>query len=93
MTRTIRAVAATMLIGMGHTLSADAPVPVEATRIDGSVIAGEWLTVDEPGTIGLRTKDRREIMSVDDLISLRFIDAFSPTHSGKWSITVWCNDG
>ena len=89
MTRSVGIIAATLLIGAGQTLLAGADfgelsrgaVPVEATRIDGSVITGEWLPVDEPGKIGLRTKDRREIMSADDLISLRFIDAFAPTRS------------
>ncbi len=84
MTRSIGVIAATLLIGAGHTRSADADVPVEVTRIDGSVSAGEWLPVDQPGKISLRTKDRREVLAADDLISLRFIDAFSPTHSGKW---------
>lgn len=93
MTRSIGVIAATLLIGAGQTRSADEGVPVEATRIDGSVIEGEWLPVDQPGKIGLRTKDRREIMSTDDLISLRFIDAFSPTRSQEWAVTVWCNNG
>ncbi len=93
MTRSIGIIAAALLIGAGDTLWADAAVQVEATRIDGSVIQGEWLPVDEPGKIGLRTKDRREILSADDLISLRFIDAFAPTHSQEWAVTVWCNNG
>ncbi len=93
MIRSIGLIAGTLLISAGHTLSADVAVPVEATRIDGSVIHGEWLPVDQPGKISLRTKDRREVLAADDLISLRFIDAFSPTHSGKWSVTVWCNNG
>ncbi|MCH8053860.1 MAG: NPCBM/NEW2 domain-containing protein [Planctomycetes bacterium] len=101
MTRSVGIIAATLLIGAGQTLSAGADfgelsrgaVPVEATRIDGSVITGEWLPVDEPGKIGLRTKDRREILSADDLISLRFIDAFAPTRSQEWAVTVWCDNG
>ncbi len=93
MTRSIGIIAAALLMGAGNTLWADAAVQVEATRIDGSVIQGEWLPVDQPGKIGLRMKDRREIMSADDLISLRFIDAFSPTRSQEWAVTVWCNDG
>ncbi len=93
MTRTIRVIAAALLISTGHTPAADADVPVEVTRIDGSVSAGEWLPVDQPGKIGLRTGDRREIMSTDNLISLRFIDAFSPTGSQEWAVTVWCNNG
>ncbi len=93
MTRSIGVVAATLLITAGNTLLADAALHIEATRIDGSVILGEWLPVDQPGKVGLRTKDRREIMSADDLISLRFIDAFSPTRSQEWAVTVWCNNG
>ncbi len=93
MTRSIGVIAITLLIGAGQTLLADAAMPVEATRIDGSVIQGEWAPVDEPGKIGLRTKDRLEMLSADDLISLRFIDAFAPTHSREWSVTVWCNNG
>ncbi len=91
MNRSIEVIAATLLIGAGHTLSAD--VPVEATRIDGSVITGEWLSVEEPGKISLQAKDGREILSADDLISLRFIDAFAPTRSHQWAVTVWCNNG
>ncbi|MCH8964317.1 MAG: hypothetical protein IIB58_05110, partial [Planctomycetes bacterium] len=86
MIRSIGIITATLLLGTAHTLLADAAPAqrvepasrvqpavraVEATRIDGSIIQGEWLPVDEPGKIGLRTKDRREIMSADDLISLR----------------------
>ncbi len=93
MTRSTGVIAAALLIGAGQTLLADAGVRVEATRIDGSVVAGEWLPTDEPGKIGLRTNDRREILSADDLISLRFIDAFPPTRSQEWSVTVWCNNG
>ena len=108
MIRSIGIITATLLLGTAHTLLADAAPAqrvepasrvqpavraVEATRIDGSIIQGEWLPVDEPGKIGLRTKDRREIMSADDLISLRFIDVFPPTRSQEWTVTVWCNNG
>ena len=89
MTRPSQVIAATLLISAAHTLPADAAVPVEITRIDGSRITGQWLAINESGKIGVRTKDRQEILSADDLISLRLMEAFAPTGSQDWAVTVW----